>query len=311
MENNMHSLAPYTIRSFNSNLPGKTEDKYAALDKVGSHDTFKILCDLVNSKKSEFHIIEESKQVYRFNRVEIDDDKRILCGWFQLGSYGMKTDIINVTTGKVDYKKTQENAEIINHFIYISMPRGYNEGISLLHLYRGNGFKTVFYDLFRKHFSEITKCNLQMNPLSYDKAMTEWENANAKEIRLIKFCGLSDIADTIKKLGHDEQVLILKSPRKGTLGKLRDYWNKESEQAKAIELLTPVCAKIKTVVELGGKKRIFSLGHNVDNAICEVEAPEDLELEFGNPKYEAIKAWCVEIASEFSSALYKDKKVTS
>jgi len=304
----MHSLAPYLIRCFNPGLHGRPEDKYAALDKVGNHDTFELLSNFIKSKKEEFHVIDKSKQVYRFDSFNYDATNRVLYGWFQLGSFGIKSDIINVNTGKVDYKKTQENAEIINHFIYFSIPRGYNEGVALLHMFRGNGIKTVFYDLFREYFNTITKFNLQMNPLSYDKALSEWENANAKEIRLIKFSALGDLADSIKKLGHDEQMLTLKPPRKGTLGKLKDYMNKDSEQSKAIEFLTPMCSKIKTVVELNGRKRTFSIGYNASNAICEIEAPEDLELEFGNPKYDAIKSWCSDISKEFSNSLYKSMK---
>ena len=307
----MHSLAPYLIRCFSPGISGKPEDKYAALDKVGSHDTFDILSNFIKSKKSDFHVNDEAKQVYRFDSVNYDSTNRVIYGWFQLGSFGIKSDIINVKTGEVDYEKTQENAEIINHFIYFSIPRGYNEGVALLHMFRGNGIKTVFYDLFREYFNQVTKFNLQMNPLSYDKALAEWENANAKEIRLIKFSALSDIADSIKKLGHDEQMLTLKPPRKGTLGKLKDYMNKDSEQSKAIEFLTPMCSKVKTVVELNGRKRTFSIGHNSSNAICEIEAPDDLELEYGNPKYDAILNWCSEISTEFSDTLYKNIKATS
>ncbi len=300
----MHSLAPYLIRCFNPGLPGKPEDKYAALDKVGSHDTFELLTSFIKSKKNDFHVLDKTKQVYRFDRFSYDSDNRILYGWFQLGSFGIKSDIINVKTGKVDYEKTQENAEIINHFVYFSIPRGYNEGVALLHMFRGNGIKTVFYDLFREYFNTVTKFNLQMNPLSYDKALAEWENANAKEIRLIKFSALEDLADNIKKLGHNEQTLTLKPPRKGTLGKLKDYMDKDSEQFKAIEFLTPMCSKVKTVVELNGRKRTFSIGYNASNSICEIEAPENLELEFGNPKFEAIKSWCSDISKEFSKSLY-------
>ncbi len=307
----MHSLAPYLIRCFNPALSGKPEDKYAALDKVGSHDTFDLLSNFIKSKKADFHVLDEAKQVYRFDNFNYDSVNRVLYGWFQLGSFGTKADIINVKTGKTDYKKTQENAEIINHFIYFSIPRGYNEGVVLLHMLRGNGIKTVFYDLFREYFNSITKFNLQMNALSYDKALAEWGDANAKEIRLIKFSAFGDLADNIKKLGHDEQILTLKPPRKGTLGKFKDYMNKDSEQSKAIEFLTPMCSKVKTVVELNGRKRTFSIGYNASNTLCEIEAPEDLELEFGNPKYEAIKKWCFDISNEFSDSLYKGQKAKS
>jgi len=300
----MHSLAPYSIRCFNPKSRGNPEQSYLALDKVGAYDTFKLLKDFITSKKSDLHILEASKQVYRFENFKFDTQNRKLHGWFHLGHYGSKSDIVNVKTGKVDYEKTQENAEIIKHFIHISLPLSKDEGVVLLHMFRGNGIKTVFYDLFRKYFFKRTTFNLQMNPLSYHKALLEWENANVKEIRLIKFKGLSDVADRIKMLGHDEQTLTFKAPRKGFLGKFKDYLNENSDQSEAVEFLSPLCSKVKTVVELNGRKRIFSVGVNATNTICEIEQSDSLELESGNPKYSSILQWCSEISDEFIESFY-------
>lgn len=307
----MHSLSPYLMRCFDSQLQGSIEERYSILDKVGSFDTYDLLKEYIKSKNSDFQIVEDSKQVFRFNEVAFDEDKRLIYGWFQAGHYGIKTDIINIGTGKVDFEKAQNNAEIINHFIYIFLPKGFNEGVSLLHSYRGNGIKTLFYEQFNKFFKDKTTLHFQMNPLSYDKALDEWLDAQAKEIRLVKFVGLSDIADQIKNLGHEEQELKLKPPRKGSLGKLKDYFNKNTDQSKAIEILNPLCSQVKTVVELNGRKRTFTVGIAASNAICEIEAPEELELVDGNPKYNAIKDWCSEVTKEFSGTMYPNLGVSN
>lgn len=141
--------------------------------------------------------------------------------------------------------------------------------------------------------------------------MKDWEDANAKEIRLIKFNQLDDLADKIKLLGHEEQILILKPRRKGYMAKFKDYLNKDSEQAKVIESLTPFCQTVKTVVELNGRKRTFTIGGNSTNVLSEIDAPEELELESGNPKYESIKAWCEEVKEEFTDSLYNGLKDVS
>lgn len=301
----MHSLAPYMVRVYNPRAGGKPEDRYCKLNKVGQSDVFYILQSFIESKLDTFHVLEDSKQVYKFSNFSFEKRNRVACGWFQLGHYGVKTDIINVNTGEVDFEKTTENAEIINHFLYFYLPEDYNEGVALLHMFRGNGIKTVFYEMFKEHFQSATGFNLQMHPLAYDKAFKKWEKASAKEIRLIKFSGLTDIADKVSKLGHDEQILTLKPPKRGALGVLKDYFNKDSEQAKAIELLAPLCERVKTVVELNGRKRTFSIGNNPSNPICEIDAPDDLRTRDGNPIYSAIKKWCEEVVKEFSDALYK------
>jgi hypothetical protein len=302
----MHSLSPYLMRCFNSQLQGnKIEDKYAILDKVGQFDTYVLIKEYIESKSAEFYLVEKSKQVFRFDSMEFDVENRLICGWFQVGHYGTKSDIINIGTGKIDFVKAQDNADVVKHFVYFFLPKGFNDAIVFFHSYRGNGIKTLFFELFREYFNSKTKLNLQMNPLTYDKAFTVWENANAKEIRLIRFSALNDIADQIKNLGHHEQELKIKPRRKGTFGKLKDYFNKESDQAKAIEVLSPLCSEIKTVVELNGNKRTFIVGKSASNSICEIEAPEDLELIDGNPKYDAIKKWCENVTEEFSSSMYQ------
>lgn len=307
----MHSLAPYLVRCFNSNLPGKNEDKYAVLDEIGSHDTFDLLQKFISLQNKEFSMIEEEKLVYRFADFKFDTSTRLISGWFQLGHYGTKTDIINVKTNQIDFKKTQMNAEIINHFIYISLPKSYNKGIVLLHAVRNNGIKTVFFNLFSEYFKNVTNFNFQMNPLSYDKALSEWDNAITKEIRLIKFTGLevlNDIADRLKNLGHnDEQVMLFKPKRSKDFGRFIDFFNKDSEQAKIIELLTPLCSQVKAVVDLNGRKRVFSVGNNSSNSICEIEAPDNIVRDFENLEYESIHNWCHGISQEFAISLYPKK----
>lgn len=305
----MHSLSPYLLRCFNSDLPGKPEDRYSVLDKIGQSDAFQLLETYIKSKSQNFVDIEDTKQVFKFSQFKFLAKNRVAYGWLESGSYGIKSDIIDVKTGQVDFEKAQNNAEIIKHFVYFFMPRGFNEAIALLHAYRGSGVKTLFYEQFGPYFNSKTKKHLQMNPLSYDKAFDHWVDGQAKEMRLTKFKGYSDIADQIKGLGHEEQELRLKPPRKGSLGKLKDYFDPSSEQAKAVEVLTPLCAQVKTVIELDGKKRVFRVGSSADHAVCDIEAPDTLSMDGGNPTFDGMAQWCAEIAKEFSEKLYPGLQV--
>lgn len=301
----MHSISPYLLRCFNPDLPGKDHEKYAPLDRVGRYDLFTLLESFISNKQQNFIIVEESKQVYRFHKITIDAAKREIFGWFQVGTYGTKNDIININTGDVDFEKAQNNAEIINHYMHFFIPRTFNEGIAILHSFRGNGVKTLFHGIFKPYFNHYTKLNLQMNPLSYDKAIQNWQNADAKEIKVTKFIGLADKADQLSGLGHKEQELIIRPPKKQRLGKLKDFFNKDSEQAKAIEVLTPLGSQIKTVVEMNGKRRTFRIGLPEYSALCEIEIDEDeVSLVDGNPEINSFHSWCVVIIKEYSTSMY-------
>lgn len=302
----MHSLSPYLIRCHDVKLPGDLDKRYAPLDAIGQLDTFELLKKFVESKSSENTKIEDDKIVYKFSEFVFNDDKRIAYGWLNSGTYGVKNDIVHIDTWNVDFVKEPLNAEIINHFLYFYMPRGMNEAIALLHSYRSHGIKTMFHTQFGNYFSDAAKLTLQMNPLSYDKALEHWINGEAKEIRLIKFDAVKDdVADQISKLGHDELELKLKPPRRGTLGKLKDYFDKNSEQAKAVEIASSYCERVKTVIEVDGKKRSFYVGASPDHSLCEIEAPDTLPMTHGNPTYDGMLEWCSEIAREYAQTMYQ------
>jgi hypothetical protein len=300
----MHSVAPYLFRCYDKNLSVNQDQRYSKLDSIGPHDLYKLLVKFMNANTGEYKIVEDSKQVYQFSDLSYDENSREISGWFNVGQYGIKTDIINIKTGKVDFEKAQDNAEIIKHFVHFFVPKGFNEAIAFLHAYRGIGVKTLFHTLFSKYFQSVTKLVIQMNPLSYDNAINAWLDATAKEIRLTKFVGVSDIADQVKLLGHHEQELIIKPPRNYGLGTLRDYVTPGSERLNAIEIIGEYGEQIKTVVEMNNKQKTFRIGRNVSTPLCEIELDEDVELTAGVPDFNSIRRWTREIINEYATSMY-------
>lgn len=307
----MHSISPYSIRCFNPNSSAKNiEDRYAILDKVGSFDTFDVIHAYLAAQDDTFKILEKEKQVYRFFGMKFVKARRQIVGWFEAGSYGFKNDIIDIKTGKVDYQKTQENAEIVRHYIRFYIPCGFNEGVALLHSFKGNGIKTILHDVLRAHFNKITNLNLQMNPLAYKKAFQSWQEASAKELKLTKFSGMKDVTDQLARLGHKEQQLIIKAPNRGALGKLKDYFDPSTKEHSVVEFLTPLCASVKATVDLNGKKRTFTIGRPADDQICEILIDEeDVLFIAGNPDGNSLHKWCGGILQELVDSLYPGMKV--
>lgn len=306
----MHSLSPYSIRCFDpAKADERPDDRFAILSKVGKHDIFTVLDDFLKEQDEKFKIIESTQQVYRFNNLRSEAKNRCLYGWLEAGTYGTKNDIIDISSGKVDFEKAQKHAEIVKHFFYISIPQDVNEGIALLHSFKNNGVKTIIHDLFRSRVKHVVNLNLQMNPLAYQKAYQNWRNAEAKEIRLIKYDSVSDIADKVKGLGHFENELIMKPPRRSTFGKLKELLTPGSEQFKAIELLAPHCRQVKTIVELNGKKRTFVIGTPAAEQVCQIEIPDDEVINVGgNPEFESLAQWARSIHRELSDSIYGKKR---
>ncbi|MBW3525863.1 hypothetical protein KO533_04660 [Shewanella sp. NKUCC05_KAH] len=300
----MHSISPYLLRSFNKELPGPPNKKYAILDKIGAHDTFSLLRKFIESKSNGFEIREASKQVYRFQDMVYDDSKRMIHGWFQVGVYGIKANVIDTETGNVDFAKAQKHAEIIQHYIQFFIPKGYNEAIAIMHSYRNVGVKTLFSQIFFPYFMGNTTLTLQMNPLSYDKALASWQEANAKEIKVTKFKGITDVADQMTALGHFEFETILKPKRNGTFGKFKEFFKKGSDQANAVELLSSMGEQVKTVVEINDKRRTFNMGVARASSLCEIELDENVVLIDGNPDFASMNGWCTSIIKEYAESMY-------
>jgi len=281
------------------------------LEKIrGKYDLLSILENFVKANKTDFVEFEETKTVARFRGVFVNKGKRLVHGWLDVGTYGVKTDIINLDTGRVDFKKTQKNAEIIPHYFCFWLPSGCDEGIAMLASYQGKGIKTLFYEYFGEYFKKATQLVIQMNPLSYDKALAEWDEANAREIRAINYVGFKDKADSLAGLGHEEIDLVLRPEKNGFLGKLKNLKNKKSAEYKVLESLTPLCSQVKAVLELGGKKRTFRIGPSASNSLCQIELDENVKLVGGIPELSSMHAWGVDLLNEFSKSVYKGQKVT-
>lgn len=306
----MHSISPYLVRCFNPAISSKNmSDRYCVLDKVGSHDTFHLLKDFINSKTGMFSLIDSEKQAYTFENVTIQKKTREIYGWFTVGNYGYKSEIINIDSNLVDFEKKKENAEMIKHYFHFFLPEGFNEGICMLHNFRGHGIKTLFHDIFSPYFKQHTTLNIQMNPLSYDKALEAWKNADTKELRVTKFTGMSDQADMLKGLGHFEQEFVVRAERKESLGKLKSFFRKGSKQAKAVEVLGELGSRVKTVVMMNGKKRTFYLGTNADNAVCRIEIDSNVRLKEGMPTLSSMNGWTKEIIKEYCESMYPGLEV--
>lgn len=305
----MHSVTPYSFRIYNPHAPGsKREDKYVVLNKIGNNDLLEILAEFIDINSKKLVDISKSKHTFLFTDIDIDKKNRTICGNMRSGHYGIGTDIVDTTTGIQEFKKAVRHAELVPYYFQLSIPSDGNEGVALFHSYRGNGTKTLFFDSFSEYFQGKHQFSFQMNPLSYEKAFKEWLSANTKEIRLTRFDTGNDLADRVKGLGHVEAELKLKPKRRSTLGKLQDFFQPDTEQSKLIEVLTPTCKEIKTVVEMNGRKRTITVGSGANQSLCQIDVPDVVTLLDGLPTFPSMQKWCIELSKEFLASIYPDMK---
>lgn len=287
----MHTVTPYSIRCPNPQLESK--NKNLRLDDINGHRLYDFLKDFFLLNLGNLNKKNSEKVVFYFSNLVFDDVNMRVHGYFCTGYYGVKTDIKDVNTGNVKYRKGINDAEIINHFFKFSFQENRDEGMVVFHAYRGNGIKTAFMEAFNAFFLSKTNMRILMNPISDQKILDQWSHANTKELKVIGFNKLTDLAEVWSKLGHHEKELTIKPKRRGTsFGLLSMFRNPESELSKVVESISTFGQEVKAVVELNGRKRTFRVGKDISNSACQVDVDEDaVTMIDGMPDFVTMEMW--------------------
>jgi hypothetical protein len=295
----MYSLAPYFIRCYDKNNESKNvEERYDFLNRIGQYDIYKLLEEFISLHK-DFKKIADSKETYKFHNVKKKPKDRVISGWMSLGHYGIKNDIINTDDNQLAFSKEENHADVKNYYFQFYFPLESRKGVCLLYAYKKDGIKSLFQKEFSKFFTGKTNKNIQINPLTYDKAVIPWLDAEAKELRVIGFTAPKSLEDSISSLGDIDGEYVLKPKKNGTLGKLKNFRKKDTDQAKLVELLSEEASQVKVKVVMGGGSKTFSVGKSEKSTMCQIEIDlEVVSVVAGNPDFDSLDRWASDIVSD-------------
>lgn len=290
----MHALAPYSVRCFAKEIEGKRDDKYYKLDMLpGGNDLLNLFHSYI-SVKTSFVLHEDTKQVFRFSDVDLDNKNRIITGWMHCGTYGNKRDIIDVKTGLVDYVKTKDNAEIVKYFFSFWIPKSKTEGIMMFHTIKSDGQKTFFMSVFDEYFKRyVANKNLLVRPLSHEKSIQHWLNGEAREIKVDKYTGNEDITDSLFSNDVATSSLIMTARKNKVLGSLKDFW-KGGDKEAVVKMLSEFGHQVSVSVTLDGKTKTFSVGPNSKQSICQIELDSTVVVDDEGPVLSSFKPWAID-----------------
>lgn len=300
----MHSLAIYTIRVHDTLLPGPLDEKYHCLDNVRKIDLLDFIQNFTTATSQNYQKIEDekTKKTLKFSDVSIKD--RTVYGFIEFGEFGIKGKIVDVDSGQEKYKKGKQDSDVHQLYFNFTIPSGSKKGICVLHNIQGKGVKGTLDDLLRESFRGASKgLVIQIRPLSYEKAVEDWmKSANVKELRLMKYCGHLDTSDKANELADNIVEISYKPKKKGShFGSLWSFSQKGDhvgENRSAVELMGNFSSSVKAVVELEGKKRVFSLEAD-STPVSGIDFDHtDVDMEDGAPKLASL--------NNFASALVRD-----
>lgn len=299
----MHSIAPYAMRCFDRALKVGKHNGYHDLSNIKSHNLYNLILDFIQSHSNNYSKAENGNQVYRFSNLN-QEPEDIYC-WVEIGDYGTENDIIDIHTGEISFQKTQDNALINKFYIHFHLPRNKTTALMFVHNYKYGGAKSLFENEFKPFFRDKTDLVLQLFPFSHKKAITAWQDANVKTIKVLGYDRPSDESDAAEALraltNGNETEFLIKAPRNDALGKLSEFLYRGSQKYQLVQDLSPESSGIKVEVEMNGSYRTFSVysPRNSGRASYEIELDNDVEIEKGMPEFDSIKKWVKNLVEDF------------
>lgn len=310
----MITISPYSLRSFNKEKKEKKENNgYEPMDNIkGEFDLFNLTEEFCKNNKAINRKDDDSKIYFELIDYVADPDNRKITFTFNVGEYGSKSNIVDVDTKAISHEKKTNEAEINEYLFVMYFPKNKDEAFLFMQCIRGHGILTKFSDLFRQFYRDKTDLVIQVNPLTYQKAMEKWLEGEVREYKFINFLPFEDKADFKKSLGHDEiQTEYTVRPKKSKKGLLKRYTLKQmlEEESNVIEAMDDLITrsdKMKVVVVLNDKPKTITIGKNASEPIYQIEPDED-DLEFddgNNPTKESLEKWIDHIYTDFTDSMY-------
>ncbi|MFV5547334.1 hypothetical protein VXQ35_06045 [Acinetobacter oleivorans] len=299
----MHTIHPYKISMFDK-INGQGGYPNLGALNGGKIDAFIFIKDWIDNLQKKGMISPKDKQIsIQYKDFIFDLKNRRIYGWLYTGDYGTANTIYKVSDGTHAYDKTEDNAEMIPHFVYLVLPNNKSKGLVLLHSVKNSGVKTIFTEMLNAQCAKnIPDRRFQINPAPYNKALKLWREAIAKEIKAVPKNMPSDLADKVRKINVEAETLVtIKPPIRGNFGKWSDFEKKGTPQAELLEVLENDYQNITATLQSNGKTRKIRMGTSVTNEICIIEAPDDLKLIGGNPELASILQWCEDIQADFNT----------
>jgi hypothetical protein len=311
----MHAITPYLLKSYKGRDTEKKESEHFDLSNIKGKDLLELLHNYMQSKSAHVYDFKEEKRVFKFSDIDFDIKRRTVSAFLVAGFYGVRSDIIDKSTGEIRFPKSESDAEVLRHYIQFTVPLGSTETIGLFHKSRGVGIKSLFDKLFKANFLLETQATLQITPYAHTGAVQEWaKGASVKSLKVKGFVPSSDITVNLARLGecNTEFTISPKIKKKGfkaSFGPLSDFLTPEasSTQNEIITLLSNQGASVRTVAELNGARRTFEVGANSGGVVCDIpfaEGEDEVELKGGQPEFQSTKKWARSLTNDILKGVY-------
>ena len=261
-------LSAYTIRvdkKRNRNDEGKNLPDYCKLNCFNGHDDLHdvMLVFLGNLTRNSTN---DTYKTYMKN-IKLEFKDRSISGIFESGIYGVSSNLRNVDTDSITYKKKKNEADVLPFYFLFYIPKDTNEGILLLQRTGKHGIRTNLGTFIEKYFSDNYRgFTVEINALVQEEIIKKMlYNGNIKKLRCVKYQAPVDRFDGLDE-GHEElsynMEVVLSAHKIPLRSKIKNFFDSKSSVKTLVELrdFNFDYDTVKVDVEIEGSMRTFDLG---------------------------------------------------
>ena len=276
------------------------------VQKITTIDTFKIFFEAFSES------INDDNKMRTFNiffdeRFQGETEEYyFLYAILKSGVYGSSSDITDVETKEIKYRKNPNEAEVRPFYLFVVIPKDtptikVQKGMLFFQNVGQFGVKTITTDYMKDFFSKafnITLTCRSIAPSLFIEKVLKRENIN--KIIMIKNHKSTDSSDNLGR-GYGLETRMLANLNldgnfwDGIMSKISHFVNGRHNVFEFESKEYPI---LKVDVTIGGKKRTINL-HNIDNLSIIENIPNEIKGVDGHPKMNELIKHLKNVADEY------------
>jgi len=216
------------------------------------------------------------------------------------------SDIINIKTKNIQYKKKNTDVDFKQFYFFIVFPKdnldvSIQKGMFIFQNIGPYGIKTLITEKLQEFLSDIYSITLNCKTISPELFVKKVLNEKSiKQITMIKNYKSSDSLDNYN-LGYGQEIKTL-----AKLNFKEPMWEKikssmlyvSGAKNRVFEFEDIKYDAVKVLVEIGGRMRKISL-NNIENLSIIESIPDDIKTISGNPDKEKLIEYLKEVIKEY------------
>ncbi|MEM1087381.1 MAG: hypothetical protein AAGH90_06600 [Pseudomonadota bacterium] len=263
-------------------------------------DSHSFLAKFIEARSTETND-KETARVWWFDKVVSETE--VHHGIIKYGAYGFESDLVDGKTRSRNYKRKENDIEIIPLYYQFWTPEKSEYSLIALQSFSGRSCVSKVLDAMRAEYSDMCE-DLALDisklmPTGQDSEL--FKKAPVKTLRLTKNSASNDIVDRYAPHYSAERVDLevkITAKSRGNLGILKDFAFPAENQKGLVELNGVKYDTVKADIKVGGKRRPVTV-FGVDSDAGVIDITDDVETNAGHPKFTSISAVTNDILDDY------------